>query len=122
MQQRLCFLSLFSCTDGNQIYVAFAESNKNLMQPRMRERPAQKLRARSTVHRSALDTLLRIARNEGPGVLWRGTDLSLLVAVPMVAMYFPLYDSLLQRCNSAGMPFCVALCLHYCDPPWLHNT
>ncbi len=53
--------------------------------------------------RSALDGLLRIAKHEGPGVLWRGTDLSLLVAVPMVAMYFPLYDSLLQSFQSAGV-------------------
>ncbi|BDA47153.1 Solute carrier family 25 member 40 [Coccomyxa sp. Obi] len=57
----------------------------------------------SPAYRSALDGLLRIARHEGPGVLWRGTDLSLLVAVPMVAMYFPLYDSLLQRFQTAGI-------------------
>ncbi len=65
----------------------------------------------SCLHRSALDGLMRIARNEGPGVLWRGTDLSLLVAVPMVAMYFPLYDSLLQRCQNAG----VSLLLLHCN-------
>ncbi|CAL8471779.1 g11321 [Coccomyxa elongata] len=57
----------------------------------------------SPAYRSALDGLLRIARHEGPGVLWRGTDLSLLVAVPMVAMYFPLYDSLLQRFQAADI-------------------
>lgn len=75
-------------------------------------------------HRSALDGLLRIARNEGPGVLWRGTDLSLLVAVPMVAMYFPLYDSLLQRCQNAGVPCCVAseTWMHCCMSAWLHCT
>jgi solute carrier family 25 protein 39/40 len=53
--------------------------------------------------RSALEGLLRIARYEGPAVLWRGTDVSLMVAVPMVMLYFPLYETLLERCQqSAG--------------------
>lgn len=52
--------------------------------------------------RSALEGLQRIARQEGLAVLWRGTDVSLLVAVPMVSLYFPLYDVLLKNCLAAG--------------------
>ena len=72
--------------------------------------PACKPEVGSTVmfpSRSALEGLLRIARHEGPAVLWRGTDVSLMVAVPMVMLYFPLYETLLQRLQqSAGSANC----------------
>lgn len=56
------------------------------------------------VHRNALDGLIKIARTEGPAQLWRGTDLSLAVCVPAMAVYFPLYDYSLQHLQSSGGP------------------
>ena len=52
--------------------------------------------------RNALDGLIKIARTEGPAQLWRGTDLSLAVCVPAIAVYFPLYEHALQHLQSAG--------------------
>jgi solute carrier family 25 protein 39/40 len=64
-----------------------------------------------------------IRAREGLPVLWRGTSASLLIAVPMVGIYMPLYDSLLDSWSSklgslapvvsgtaarAGAVFCVA--------------
>lgn len=37
-------------------------------------------------HRSTLDGLLKIVRNEGVRVLYRGMDINLLVGVPMVSL------------------------------------
>ena len=55
-------------------------------------------------HRNALDGLIKIARTEGPAQLWRGTDLSLAVCVPAMAVYFPLYDYALQHLQLSGVP------------------
>lgn len=41
-----------------------------------------------------------IRAREGLPVLWRGTSASLLIAVPMVGIYMPLYDSLLDSWSS----------------------
>lgn len=40
---------------------------------------------------------------EGTAVLWRGTNASLLTAAPMVGMYLPMYDFLVQRMWGMGV-------------------
>ena len=58
--------------------------------------------------RSALDGILRIARYEGTAGLWRGTEMTLLISVPMIGLYLPLYDSLHTRLLDAGARFLAA--------------
>jgi solute carrier family 25 protein 39/40 len=53
-------------------------------------------------YRSSIDGLYKIARHEGLQSLWRGTDAAVLLTVPLVAIYLPLYDHLLEKCSSAG--------------------
>ena len=61
------------------------------------------------IYRNAIDVLIKIARVEGPAQLWRGTDLSLAVCVPAIALYFPLYEHALQHLQSSGIycSFCI---------------
>ena len=52
--------------------------------------------------RSTFGTLGKIAQKEGVYALWRGTEASLLITVPLIALYLPLYDTLLQSLQGAG--------------------
>ena len=52
--------------------------------------------------RSIFGTLGKIARTEGGAALWRGTEASLLITVPLIALYLPLYDTLLEGLHGAG--------------------
>lgn len=52
--------------------------------------------------RSTFGTLGKIAQKEGVYALWRGTEASLLITVPLIALYLPLYDTLLQGLQGAG--------------------
>ncbi|KAK9861914.1 hypothetical protein WJX84_002442 [Apatococcus fuscideae] len=47
---------------------------------------------RLTMSRGTLASMRHIARTEGWSQLWRGTDMALLMAMPMVGIYMPLYD------------------------------
>ena len=48
------------------------------------------------------DGLYKIARHEGLQTLWRGTDAAVFMTVPLVAIYLPLYDHLLDSFSGAG--------------------
>ncbi|KAK9834466.1 hypothetical protein WJX74_002312 [Apatococcus lobatus] len=57
---------------------------------------------RPAISGSTFGTLGKIARAEGVYALWRGTEASLLITVPLIALYLPLYDNLLQSLQGAG--------------------
>lgn len=54
------------------------------------------------VCRSMFDGARQIVRHEGAAVLWRGTDAALLMSVPLVTIYLPLYDHLLRVLAPTG--------------------
>ena len=47
--------------------------------------------------RSSLDGLWKITRHEGLPVLWHGVNVSMLISVPAICLYLPLYDHLLKE-------------------------
>lgn len=54
------------------------------------------------VYRGTLHALRSIAAAEGVASLWRGTNVALMMAVPMVGIYLPLYDYLLEEARHGG--------------------
>jgi solute carrier family 25 protein 39/40 len=82
----------------------------------------------SSVYTGTWDGLRKIARREGMRVLWRGTDVALMMAIPMVGIYLPLYDYLLQQCQAtpalanAGAPLLAGTLARtaavYCTAPF----
>ena len=47
-----------------------------------------------------MDGLWKITRHEGPSVLWHGVNVSVLISVPMICMYLPMYDFLMAELDS----------------------
>ncbi len=52
--------------------------------------------------RSCIDGLWQITRHEGPSVLWHGVNVSMLISVPMICMYLPMYDFLSAELDSSS--------------------
>lgn len=48
-------------------------------------------------YKGTLDVMYKIVRQEGLGRLWRGTNAGLALAVPMVGIYLPCYDTFHDR-------------------------
>ena len=44
----------------------------------------------------------KIIGSEGPQGLWRGVNVSLLISVPTIMLYLPLYDHLVKEFSSLG--------------------
>ena len=55
-----------------------------------------------TACRSCIDGLWKIIRHEGPSVLWHGVNVSMLISVPMICMYLPMYDFILGELDSGS--------------------
>lgn len=53
-------------------------------------------------YRSCIDGLWKIIRHEGPSVLWHGVNVSMLISVPMICMYLPMYDFILGELDSGS--------------------
>ena len=57
------------------------------------------------VYHSSLDVVRKIARKEGLATLWRGTSTALLIAVPTVGIYLPVYDLCLEELRRVTREF-----------------
>ena len=53
--------------------------------------------------------LTKIARHEGVSSLWQGTNVQVMLAVPLVAIYLPLYDVFSAQLEPMHMGFVTPL-------------
>lgn len=85
---------------GASVVSATVTNPFDVVKTRMQSRPPTDPNlAHLSYSKGITEALRRIAREEGIKALWRGTGLSLTMAIPMVGIYMPLYDYLLERIN-----------------------
>lgn len=95
------FLHQATAAAGASVVSATVTNPFDVVKTRMQSRPpTDPALAHLSYTKGIRDAIRRIARDEGVKALWRGTGLSLTMAIPMVGIYMPLYDYILGRINA----------------------